>query len=126
MKKIVKSFLSLLAGIALFSGVTACKTEVDSGDPVIEVGIFLTQTPVTPVNGNVTVDVTVVPKNVQSLKWLEGEKSVKDFDSAGTELTVTDGKASFTAIALIVTAVVTVIAVVYSLLDAVGSVPSVV
>ena len=96
MKKIVKSFLSLLAGIALFSGVTACKTEVDSGDPVIEVGIFLTQTPVTPVNGNVTVDVTVVPKNVQSLKWLEGEKSVKDFDSAGTELTVTDGKASFT------------------------------
>ena len=96
MKKLVKSFLSLLAGIALFSGVTACKTEVDSGDPVIEVGIFLTQTPVTPVNGNVTVDVTVVPKNVQSLKWLEGEKSVKDFDSAGTELTVTDGKASFT------------------------------
>ena len=62
MKKLVKSFLSLLAGIALFSGVTACKTEVDSGDPVIEVGIFLTQTPVTPVNGNVTVDVTVVPK----------------------------------------------------------------
>lgn len=96
MKRLVKSFLSLLAGIALFSGVTACKVDVDSGDPAIEVGIFLTQTPVIPVNGNVTVDVNVIPKKVQMLKWLEGEKTIADFKDSGTELTVTDGTASFT------------------------------
>ncbi|MDY4986019.1 MAG: hypothetical protein SO112_08400 [Treponema sp.] len=96
MKRLFKAMVSLFCGLTLIAGVTACKTDVNSGDQVVEIGLFLTQTPVTPVNGDVTVDVTVVPKNVQSLKWLEGEKSVKDFDSAGTELTVTDGKASFT------------------------------
>ncbi len=96
MKRLVNSFLSLLAGIALFSGVTACKVNVEPDDPVVEIGILLTQTPVTPVNGDVTVDVTVVPKNVQVLKWLEGEKSVKDFASDGTSLALTNGTASFT------------------------------
>ena len=96
MKRLVKSFLSLLAGITLLSGITACKVNVEPDDQVVEIGLLLTQTPVTPVNGDVTVDVNVIPKSVQQLKWLEGEKTAKDFASAGTELTVTDGKASFT------------------------------
>lgn len=96
MKRLFKAMVSLFCGVTLIAGVTACKTDVNSGDQVVEIGLFLTQTPVTPVNGDVTVDVTVVPKKVQALKWLEGEKTAKDFASAGTELTVTDGTASFT------------------------------
>ena len=96
MKRLFKAMVSLFCGLTLIAGVTACKTDVNSGDPVVEIGLFLTQKPVTPVNGDVTVDVNVIPKSVQQLKWLEGEKTAKDFASAGTELTVTDGTASFT------------------------------
>lgn len=96
MKNLIRLFLSLLVGITLISGFAGCSSEVDSGDPVIEVGLFLTQTPVTPANGDVTVDVNVIPKKVQMLKWLEGEKTIADFKDSGTELTVTDGTASFT------------------------------
>lgn len=96
MKRLFKAMVSLFCGLTLIAGVTACKADVNSGDPVVEIGLFLTQTPVTPVNGDVTVDVTVVPKKVQVLKWLEGEKTIADFNDNGTELTVTDGTASFT------------------------------
>ena len=96
MKRLFKAMVSLFCGLTLIAGVTACKTDVNSGDQVVEIGLLLTQTPVTPVNGDVTVDVTVVPKKVQVLKWLEGEKTIADFKDNGTELTVTDGTASFT------------------------------